>query len=223
MYRFTVLKAQKVYRFTVHGVYRFTVENLLRRQGFPQQAGSSIRGGKKSFRLERHGGAARRKHHNPSCGVLELEARVDQMDFPEGLHGFPAEVLDVVVVGSELSLETAPGDELWFALTGNRERLVRGPGVEIKGQGRVLEHTKGAKVHRHRRGRKGRVKTSRPAQPSYPPTRTSPDVPSGRLRGDLGIYSPFSDAGAVSGTLYLAKRRLSASARRSWTFPPLLA
>ena len=39
VYRFTVLKAQKVYRFTVHGVYRFTVENLLRRQGFPQQAG----------------------------------------------------------------------------------------------------------------------------------------------------------------------------------------
>ena len=76
MYRFTVLKAQKVYRFTVHGVYRFTVENLLRRQGFPQQAGS-IRGGKKRFRLERHGGAARRKHHKPACGVLELEARVD--------------------------------------------------------------------------------------------------------------------------------------------------
>ena len=25
VYRFTVLKAQKVYRFTVHGVYRFTV------------------------------------------------------------------------------------------------------------------------------------------------------------------------------------------------------
>ena len=186
MYRFTVLKAQKVYRFTVHGVYRFTVENLLRRQGFPQQAGSSIRGGKKSFRLERHGGAARRKHHNPSCGVLELEARVDQMDFPEGLHGFPAEVLDVVVVGSELSLETAPGDELWFALTGNRERLVRGPGVEIKGQGRVLEHTKGAKVHRHRRGRKGRVKLL---------AQLNPAIPEIDLVGILGVPPEFGSRG----------------------------
>ena len=28
MYRFTVQKRSKVYRFTVHGVYRFTVENF---------------------------------------------------------------------------------------------------------------------------------------------------------------------------------------------------
>jgi hypothetical protein len=36
VYRFTVQKRSKVYRFTVHGVYRFTVENFRNRETFPQ-------------------------------------------------------------------------------------------------------------------------------------------------------------------------------------------
>ena len=39
MYRFTVQKGGRVYRFTVRGVYRFTVENFSRSQVFPQPKG----------------------------------------------------------------------------------------------------------------------------------------------------------------------------------------
>lgn len=42
MYRFTVPKATKVYRFTVRWVYRFTVENLLIPQGFTQGGACAV-------------------------------------------------------------------------------------------------------------------------------------------------------------------------------------
>ena len=46
MYRFTVQKRSKVYRFTVHGVYRFTVENFRNQETFPQSQPASQSGGR---------------------------------------------------------------------------------------------------------------------------------------------------------------------------------
>lgn len=46
MYRFTLPEALNLYRFTPHGVYRFTPENFLRSQGFPQGRGYSAAGGR---------------------------------------------------------------------------------------------------------------------------------------------------------------------------------